>query len=230
MLGRKSSLKTLLALLHSRPIGAAVVQQCEFLQGSQARWGLAWSFDPAERQRRELALQQEQQQARAQAAAAASTLPASAPLAASAAAASSSSFSSSAAPVVVTPRARARIDFRRSTLSGAQVRTKLLELTNTYAQEHGLACQLTPPSPQGFEWSISMQAATAAAPLTTPVAAASPTSVSFQCALRLLHAPPSDWMVELEWKKPAAASDRSRAQLAFTLFANQLTRMCAASQ
>jgi hypothetical protein len=231
MLGRKSSLKSLLSLLHSRPIGAAVVQQCEFLQGSQARWGLAWSFGTAERRRVEARLASEQQRARHKAVTASGATP---PTAASTAAASTVAVPAPAA-APVTLRSRARIDIRRTALSGNDLRAKLLDLVRSYAQQNAVECSTQPPAPKGFEWTVLMQAQptpTAAASSDATEAAAStpatPPTAPFQSIVRLLQAPPSDWMLELEWKKPAAAADRPRAQLSFTLFANALTQLCAA--
>jgi 23S rRNA (adenine1618-N6)-methyltransferase len=51
MLGRKASLDALrrrLALMATdAQFGITCVRHCEFVQGKQTRWGLAWSFDPA---------------------------------------------------------------------------------------------------------------------------------------------------------------------------------------
>jgi 23S rRNA A1618 N6-methylase RlmF len=51
MLGRKASLDVLrrrLALMATdAQYGITCVRHCEFVQGKQTRWGLAWSFDPA---------------------------------------------------------------------------------------------------------------------------------------------------------------------------------------
>lgn len=230
MLGRKSSLKSLLSLLHSRPIGAAVVQQCEFLQGSQARWGLAWSFDPAERRRVEARLVREQQQARHKAAAVptASTAP---PTAAASTSAAAAAAVTAPAATPVTLRSRARIDVRRTTLSGGDLRAKLLDMVRAYAQQNALEWSTQPPAPNGFEWTVLMTPSSPASSDVTEATApmpATPPAAPFQSIVRLLQAPPSDWMVELEWKKPAVAADRPRAQLSFTLFANALTQLCAA--
>lgn len=42
MLGRKASLRPLLALI--RELGPTCVRSIEFAQGKQSRWGLAWTF------------------------------------------------------------------------------------------------------------------------------------------------------------------------------------------
>ena len=220
MIGRKASLKTLLALLHSKHIAAAVVQQCEFMQGTQARWGLAWTFDPEERRK------QEEKLRRSETSTSAATTTADA---------AAHSFSSSAAtdahaslfvsPENVTARARFRINLRRSPLSGDQLLARLREATTQYAQHHGLNCTLSTPVNAGvIEFTIVMNPASAG----HAASAASPNVVAWQCAVRLVAAPPSDWLVELEWKKAAAvASERAQAQMGFSLLATYLTRVCA---
>jgi hypothetical protein len=45
MIGRKSTLKTLLAVLRTPELNVACVQTTTFHQGRQARWGVAWTFD-----------------------------------------------------------------------------------------------------------------------------------------------------------------------------------------
>jgi hypothetical protein len=45
MVGRKSTLKTLLAALRTPGLGVTCVQTTTFHQGRQARWGIAWTYD-----------------------------------------------------------------------------------------------------------------------------------------------------------------------------------------
>jgi 23S rRNA (adenine1618-N6)-methyltransferase len=211
MLGRKSSLKTLLSLLHSKSVAALVVQQCEFQQGNQTRWGLAWTFDPEERRKREEAMRTPASSA----ATAVSTTNATA--AASVAAsppASSRPTAASSAPLAL--KSRARLDIRRSGLAQAQVREKLLALIQSYATDQQLDCTLQPPLPTGFEWSVHLRPPPSAASSSLRVGA------PFLFAVRVLHFPPSDWLIELEWKKPsisgATTMERTAAQHAFTQF------------
>jgi len=49
MLGRKASVKSLQQRMFQ--MGATCVQTTEFAQGKQARWGIAWTFDPAEKKK-----------------------------------------------------------------------------------------------------------------------------------------------------------------------------------
>jgi len=203
MLGRKSSLKPLLSLLHSRDIGARVVLQTEFLQGAQTRWGLAWTFDNGERKKRERALVMHSSSSAV--AVAPSSSPSSVPAAAAAAFAS-------AAPLVL--KSRARLDVRRSGLTTlAPVRERVMSLVASFESQRNLSCTLQPPSPAGFEWTILMQPQPA-------VEVAEAAESAFACAVRVLQAPPSDWLVELEWKKPSSGSsaERGAAQRAFTEF------------
>jgi len=224
MLGRKSSLKSLTALLHSRVVAAAVVQTTEFKQGQQSRWGLAWSFETSEREKIEQRLQNQQQQKQQQTAKSTS-LPSSNAATASMFAAAASR--TAAAPTVVLPlRSRARIDVRRTQLSGAQVRERVLSLTAAYAQQQNLELRLQPALPTSYEWTVRMQQHDS-----VPITAA-PTPASACClslAVRLLHAPPSDWSIELEWKKPPNAADRTPQQTAFTYFAAHMQRECTAA-
>jgi 23S rRNA A1618 N6-methylase RlmF len=211
MLGRKSSLKTLLSLLHAKSVAALVVQQCEFQQGNQTRWGLAWTFDPEERRKREEAMRTPVNNA---ATAVSTTSAAAAAPAAAALPASSRPIAASSAALSL--KSRARLDIRRSGLTQAQVRDKLLALIQSYAMEQQLDCVLQPPLPTGFEWSVHMRPSPSASSYSLRAVA------SFAFAVRVLHSPPSDWLIELEWKKPslsgAATSERTAAQHAFTQF------------
>ena len=46
MVGRKVTLKTVLAAMPTLSREICAIRTTPFLQGKQARWGVAWSFDP----------------------------------------------------------------------------------------------------------------------------------------------------------------------------------------
>jgi 23S rRNA A1618 N6-methylase RlmF len=208
MLGRKSSLKTLLALLRSPEISALVVDQTEFLQGQQARYGLAWSFGREERDKREATIGKDASP-RMNGAQQPST---------GAAAASSPAM---ARPPLQNIAPRQKIKFNLLITTGshtadlATLTQHLRDQTLGYAASQGLTAEIIEVNSQ--QWKITLRHSSPSADGSS--SAAPPL---FASDLLLVRPSSREWMLDFSWRKPAptkGAPTVEESKIAFTRWA-----------
>lgn len=221
MLGRKSSLKSLTSLLRSSEIGAVVIDTTEFRQGQQTRFGLAWTFDPAERAEREKQIRRARDgrmSGNQNVIGAASN----------AAAATTSNAAANGVAVAATPtlpRQKVRFLSRANDADDAQVSfaqsllARLRAEALSYASTHGLSFDLVSAG------AGQIKVTCAPAPSTSSSSSFSPPLAPFSCDLLVLASTtPHECMVDLQWRKTLQRADDSKRS--FTRFAIAMQDAC----
>ena len=207
MLGRKSSLKSLLAYLRSSAISARVIDTTEFRQGTQSRYGIAWTFNEDERKRREETIKQTRHEQ--------------APVVTSIAASSSSS---SSAPTIVRNQSaathanddnivpRQKVRFSQRFGPNQSITTLTSDIRSSITSYFACACELIESSP--YQWKI--------------VGSDGSRNI-FACDLLFMPSGSSEYFIELQWRKPVSSSvSVDASKKSFTRFALQLQADCSA--
>jgi len=243
MLGRQSSLKSLLQLLRSPAIGASCVIHATLSQGKQSRWALAWTFDEETKKERERKFMNSRQDRNVQVAMGRDSRETQS--------SNNAPLSTSAASI---PAAKQKLSFMltrplsSASSNATSIMIDLRSLAEQYAQEHALELQVQEVMP--FQWKISMApklneedgshtaaTSTAAPPSVENSSASSTLTSSFSCDLTLMQSSPGRYMIEMQWRKPQSLEGGTvsvqqqhpqSSKVAFTQFAiamkQQLTK------
>lgn len=221
MLGRKSSLKPLLSLLHS--LHARVVDTTEFRQGQQARFGIAWSFQQQEREKREATLRRQREATPVTTTTTVTPAPVS---------------TASDLPAV----GKQKVKFFRRFSHDESVESIMQQLRTELTSHPAFECTITESAP--YQWKISAtkrnnqinQQTEAENASSSSSASSSPSPLVFACDLIVVHPSPLELMFDFQWRRPSPAIgsavqvDHETSKRSFTAVAGQIQTRWAAKR